>query len=99
MCSIPNYALNSEVEDLQKRIEESGIPGALEYACRSWYKHLIVAEDQVLDVLSALQSFLAEKFTFWLEVLSVLSAMGEAVHALTRTIQWLNQVCPDSLFD
>jgi hypothetical protein len=41
MCSIPDYALNSEVEDLPKRIEESGIRGALEYACRSWYKHLI----------------------------------------------------------
>ena len=35
MCSIPDYALNSEVGDLPKRFKESGIHGALEYACRS----------------------------------------------------------------
>ena len=35
MCSIPDYTLNSKVEDLPEKIKESGIPGALEYACRS----------------------------------------------------------------
>ncbi|KAF9790952.1 hypothetical protein BJ322DRAFT_999553 [Thelephora terrestris] len=97
MCSLPNYALNSDVGDLQQRIQDSGVHGAVEYACRSWYKHLVVTKHQSLDLLlSALHVLLEEKFTFWLEVLSVLGAVGEAVPALTTTIQWLNQISSDS---
>ena len=93
MFSIPDYALNSEVEDLSKRIDESGIRGALEYACRSWHKHLIITKYQTLEVVSALSNFLEKKFTFWLEVLSVLGVMGDAAHALISTRKWLNEVC------
>ena len=93
MCSIPDYTLNPEVEDLPKRIQDSGIHGALEYACRSWYKHLIMTKHQSPDVVSALCHFLERKFLCWLEVLSVLGVMGDAVHALIATKQWLNEVC------
>ena len=95
MCSIPDYALNSEAPDLPKRINDGGIRGALEYACRSWYKHLIVTKHRTVDVVSALHCFLEEKFLFWLEVLSVLGVVGDAVHALNATIKWLTEVCPD----
>ena len=94
MCSIPDYVLNSEVEDLPKRVEENGIHGALEYACRSWYKHLIAINHQTVDVISALQNFLEGRFTFWLEVLSILGAVGDAVHALIAAEKWLNEVWP-----
>jgi len=93
MCSIPDYSLNSEVEDLPKRIEGSGIYGALEYACRSWYKHLTMTKHRVIDVLSALHDFLERKFIFWLEVLSVLGAMGDAACGLIAIMKWLNEVC------
>jgi len=93
MCSIPDYALNSQVEGLPEKIRDGGIPGALEYACRSWYKHLTVVQDQAVDVVSALHHFLEGKFLFWLEVLSVLGAVGDAVHALITTTKWLNEVC------
>ena len=93
MCSIPDYALNSDVEDLSERIQKSGIHMALEYACRSWYKHLTRMTDLTTDVISALSCFLERKFTFWLEVLSVLGAVGEAAHALTTAQKWLNEVC------
>ena len=93
MCSVPNYLLNSEVIDLPKKIEESGIHGALEYACKSWYKHLIMTGHQTLDVFSALHNFLETKFVFWLEVLSILGSMEDAVHALIATTKWLNEVC------
>ena len=95
MCSIPDYTLNSEVDDLPKRIDQSGIHGALEYACRSWYKHLIMAGHRTTDVISALHDFLEQKFLFWLEVLSALSAVGSAVDALKMTMKWLKEVCPD----
>ena len=80
------------MEDLPKRIEDSQIHGALEYACRSWHKHLIVTKHQATDVLSALHDFLEGKFIFWLEVLSVLGAMGDAACALIATTKWLNEV-------
>ena len=95
MCSIPEYALNSDVDDLPERVEKSGIHGALEYACRSWYRHLIRTKALTTDVVSALHFFLKEKFNIWLEALSVLGAVGEAAHASNITVKWLNEVCPD----
>ena len=92
MCSIPDYALNSEVEDLPKRIEESSIHGGLEYASRSWYKHLILIKHRTADVISALHDFLEGRFILWLEVLSVLGSVGDAVYALITTVKWLNEV-------
>jgi hypothetical protein len=101
MCPTPDYALNSEVEDLSERIESSIIRGSLEYACRSWYKHLITTNHRAVDVASALHCFLEQKFLFWLEVLSTLDAVDEAIHALHTTVKWLNEVCliqqPDCL--
>ena len=95
MCSMPDYTLNSELEDLPARIEGSGIRGALEYACRSWYTHLTTTKYRIANVVSALRRFLEAKFLFWLEVLSVLGAMGDAARALNATIKWLNEVRPD----
>lgn len=95
MFSISEYALNSELKNLQEMIDKSGIRGAMEYSCRSWHKHLIMTKHRTTDVVCALQSFLEEKFVFWLEVLSVLGAMGDAARALDMTIKWLSQVCPD----
>ena len=92
MCSIPDYALNSDVRDLSKRTEDNEIQGALEYACKSWYKHLIMVKHRTADVISALHHFLEEKFLFWLEVLSVLGAVGDAAHALNTTVKWLTKV-------
>ena len=94
LCSIPDFVLNSEVEDLPKRVDESGIHGALEYACRSWHKHFVVVNYRTADVVSTLCIFLEGKFLLWLEVLSVLGAMGDAVCALNATVKWLNEVCP-----
>ena len=99
MCSIPDYALNSETPELTKKINDGGIHGALEYACRSWHKHLIVASRRVPEVRSALRRIREEKFLVWLEVLSVLGVVGDAVHALNTTIKLLTEVCPDLRLD
>ncbi|KAF9784574.1 hypothetical protein BJ322DRAFT_1219219 [Thelephora terrestris] len=92
MFGIPDYALNSDVEGLPG-VGKPGIDNALVYACRSWYKHLVVGGHPVLDVLlSALRCFLEENFLFWLEVLSVLGAVGDAARALSATLKWLNEI-------
>ena len=99
MCSIPDHFLNFEMQCLAEMIEASGIRGALEYACSSWFKHLILTEHHTSDALSALRDFLENKFIFWLEVLSVLGVVDIAFHALGATLRWLNQVCLDSYFE
>ena len=40
MCNLPDGVLNSEVSDLKERTREH-IGQVLEYACRSWHKHLV----------------------------------------------------------
>ena len=91
ICKLPDGAVNSEVIDLRERTNEH-IGQALEYACRSWYKHLVGVIPA--RITSILRRFLEEKFLFWLEVLSVLGAAKEAVHALEATTkcEWV-EVC------
>ena len=92
LLSLPNYALNSEVEDLETRISDS-ISVALQYACQSWHNHLTRAGGDVTSVISQLRVFLEEKFLAWLEVVSVLRVTRGAVAALERLIPWLEEVC------
>jgi len=89
MCKLPDGVMNSEVEDLQER-KEQYLDNALQYACQSWHKHLVdnsTAHRQ--EITSALQHFLEKKFLLWLEVLSVLSAVRDAVEALKIVTEWL----------
>ena len=92
LLSLPDYALNSEVEDLQARINDR-ISIALQYACRSWHSHLIKVEGDVSDVVSCLRIFLEDKFLAWLEVVSAVGAVGGAAVGLEKLIHWLQEVC------
>ncbi|KAF9643341.1 hypothetical protein BDM02DRAFT_3151691, partial [Thelephora ganbajun] len=91
LLSLPDYALNSEVEDLQARIDDC-ISDALRYACRSWHSHLIKTEGDVADVISRLRVFLEENFLVWLEVVSVLGAVRGAIVGLEQLASWLQEV-------
>ena len=89
MCKLPDSVINSEVNDLKERTKQY-IDQALEYACRSWHKHLVeTAPAHRLTITSVLHQFLEGKFVFWLEVLSVLGAAREAVDALEAAAGWL----------
>ena len=91
MLSLPEYALNSEIEDLEARIG-TRISIGLQYACRSWYNHLVEARGEVADLIPHLRLFLEEKFLGWLEVLSVLGDVGSASDGLEQLIRWLQEV-------
>ena len=91
MCHLPKGVKNSEVHDLKKRTEQY-INHALQYACRSWHKHLAgdpAANNTNTEVASVLQYFLENKFLCWLEVLSVIGACRNAVDALNVAVKWL----------
>jgi len=94
LLSLPGYALNQEVKDLQERVK-ANISPALEYACTSWYNHLteIRTEEDTTCILDTLRIFLKHKFLPWLEVISVLGAARNAVVGLEGLIQWLQEVC------
>ena len=92
ILSLSSYALNSEVKDLQTRIDNH-ISLALQYACKSWHHHLTKTTGDVTNVLSYLCVFLEEKFLAWLEVVSVLGATRGAVAALEQLMSWLQEVC------
>ena len=92
LLSLPEYALNSEVKDLQTRID-SRISVALQYACRSWHNHLTGARGETVDVIRHLHIFLEVKFLAWLEVLSVLGDVRSASNALEELMLWLQEVC------
>ena len=92
ILSLPEYALNSEIGDLQTRIGKR-ISTALQYACRSWHNHLAETRGEIADVVPHLRIFLGEKFLAWLEVLSVLGNMGGASVGLEKLMHWLQEVC------
>ena len=92
MCKLPDGVVNSEVIDLKARVQEH-IGEALEYACRSWHKHLVGTIPA--HIAPVLHRFLEEKFLFWLEALSVLGAVREAVEALgvLAECEWADVCC------
>jgi len=90
ICKLPDAVTNSEVEDLQERTEQY-INQGLQYACRSWHRHLVsTVSSQIPTVKSTLHLLLEERFLFWLEVLSVLGAAREAIDALQVTAKSLD---------
>ena len=100
MCKLPDGAANSDVDDLKERAERY-INQALQYACRSWHTHLVsrhATSVSTLEVTSSLHRFLESKFLFWLEVLSVLGVVKNAVDALQVAADWL-EVCRGSMVD
>ena len=94
MCKLPDAVVNSDVGDLKDRTEKY-IDPALRYACLSWHMHLVDAGTtpaHAPTITPTLHQFLAKKFLFWLEVLSILGAVRNAVEALRITADWL-EVC------
>ena len=89
MCKLPEAMINSEVDDIEER-KEKYLSDALQYACKSWHKHLTNTDPAYMPkITSALHCFLEEKFLQWLEVLSVLGAVRNAVEALDGATRWL----------
>ena len=91
ICKLPDAVANSDVGDLKERTKRY-IGPALHYACRSWHTHLVhmrATAPRALAITSTLRQFLEKKFLFWLEVLSVLGTVRDAVDALQITTNWL----------
>jgi len=94
MCKLPDTVTNLDISDLKERTEKH-IDPALQYACTSWHIHLVNAHTipaHAPTITPTLRQFLGTKFLFWLEVLSILGAVRNAIDALQVTVNWLG-VC------
>ena len=82
-----SYIPNSEVADLEKRVEEN-IPPWLLYACQFWAIHLkgVGFSTELAQVVG--QFVGGEKMLFWLEALGVSKLIGEADKALASVERW-----------
>ena len=100
MCNLPDAVANSDVSDMKEKIDNYITP-AVRYAGVSWHMHLINMSKTPADIrtiTSSLDQLLREKFLFWLEVVSVLGAVRDAVEAMRVTVDWL-EVCQVSIPD
>jgi len=100
MFEFPDALANDEAGDLRKRAE-GYIHRGLRYACESWHKHLAnakAAPTPTAKITFVLHRFLEQKFLFWLEVLSILGTLRDAVDALEVAGKWL-EVCRDYMLD
>jgi hypothetical protein len=92
ICGIRDmWKLNAEVEDLDHRIATC-IPAHLQYACHHWATHFSeafsgpnVADDEVCDMLML---FVSVHLLHWLEVLSLVRCLAEALPALRFVQEW-----------
>ena len=83
-----SYISNSEVADLEKRVEENIQPHLL-YSCQFWATHLQGTEFDP-DLAQLVRGLVTgEQMLFWLEALGVLKLIGEACGALISAEGWL----------
>jgi hypothetical protein len=92
ICDLPtSYLRNIDMPDLQWRLDNY-IPLHLRYAAQFWVDHLVeIAYDSWRGL--RVQNLLFKKFLFWLEVLSLLGIVGHGQQALSRLMDWANEVC------
>jgi hypothetical protein len=91
ICQLQDASLlNKDVPDLNNRISSS-ISEALQYSSLFWFAHLshsdLKHDGQAISSVSALLS--TEKFSFWLEVLSLLGAVGQGCTILHKCAVFL----------
>jgi hypothetical protein len=90
LLSLPEYSLNSEVEDLQTRISNR-VSMCTEVCLSVMAQPPHQTRGRSFQCSPLPTVFLEEKFLAWLEVVSVLRDVGGAVVALERLVSWLQR--------
>ena len=90
ICDLDDYVNLGDVEGLSAR-REACIGDSLEYACRFWTRHLTKVPGDgphVQQVKAAIDNFFTKRLLHWIEVLSLIGHLGEAVQAINEIRQW-----------
>ncbi|KIK27129.1 hypothetical protein PISMIDRAFT_66777, partial [Pisolithus microcarpus 441] len=89
ICGLESsYLSNSQVPDLPERIKKNISPH-LSYSCKFWAKHLEVSKFDLSIAASVQVMMESERVLFWLEVLSLIGALGGAEGSLRTLARWL----------
>jgi len=87
ICGLPSsYLLNSQVYDLEERIEANITP-QLSYSCRYWAEHL--RHTSFSPLANKIRDFFNnERLLFWFEVLSLENKINICTSLLSFVIEW-----------
>ncbi|KAG6329629.1 hypothetical protein ID866_9461 [Astraeus odoratus] len=95
ICKLENsYVLNSQVEDLDVRIQNYISPH-LAYACRFWVRHIEGIKFHY-GLGKEVEAFFKERILLWMEVLSLLQMMNNAPGYLAGIAEWMKDGFPES---
>ncbi|KAJ8481520.1 hypothetical protein ONZ45_g15285 [Pleurotus djamor] len=96
ICNLPPTGLrqNAQMDALIKQRCSVSIAGALEYSSRFWYYHLrFVCDNPSQETLTALRRFWMRSIIQWIEAMSLLGRLEEAIHVVRESsliIEMLN---------
>ncbi|KAG9001440.1 hypothetical protein FRB94_004755 [Tulasnella sp. JGI-2019a] len=88
ICDLDPSHLNAEVEDLELRVKENISPG-LQYACTQMPVHVSQKLADSVEVRGSLEEFAGASLIYWLEVLSLLGKVPEAIEMAWLIESWL----------
>ncbi|EJD02390.1 WD40 repeat-like protein [Fomitiporia mediterranea MF3/22] len=85
ICNLEtSYLPNSEVVDLPKRVNEY-IPRQLQYSCSYWLNHMAEARTSGEPLWQLLRNLFCQRTSlYWLEALSLMGALREAIFILRK---------------
>jgi WD40 repeat protein len=91
ICNLPSDGIHRSEIDMQSI--NYHLPPELQYACRYWTEHLVQSQDPTSALVKAF-SVLRVHLLHWLEAMSILGLISEAVRRIT-TLQPIIQSCED----
>jgi hypothetical protein len=88
ICNLEtSYVRNRDIKDLPTRVRMH-IPEHLSYACRYFAEHLGYYELEA-DILVMIHNFMTKNLLFWLEAMSLLGAVSQALAELSTLKIWI----------
>ncbi|KAH8704003.1 quinon protein alcohol dehydrogenase-like superfamily [Talaromyces proteolyticus] len=80
ICDLPNEGIL--LTEIDEQTIDKNLPPVLQYSCRYWTTHLLKSDD-LNNGMDGAFSFLQEHFLHWLEVMSIIGAVSEAIEAIS----------------
>ncbi|KAJ5998597.1 hypothetical protein N7451_006407 [Penicillium sp. IBT 35674x] len=85
ICALGHYGIL--LEDIERQLIDQHLPEDLQYSCRFWILHLEQSEAPISEM--EVFEFLKKHFLHWLEVMSLLDIIPEAVSSIDKL--WSSQ--------
>ena len=81
-----SHVIHDEIPDLKERVDQN-ISMHLQYACRFWTDHIHKCDFDE-QIASDVEDFMANKFLYWLEVMSLVREVNRVTQGLRSVVTW-----------